>query len=99
MARRTLFLHPQAPRKPAIGAACNGCGVCCAYAPCPLGVLRHGRWRGACPALRWDTVQTRYRCMAAEAEGLFGRLARRWISAGSGCDCALELVDETARSD
>ena len=39
MPHAVIHLHPSAPPKPAEGAACNGCGVCCAWQPCPLGVL------------------------------------------------------------
>ena len=99
MARTVIHLHPQAPPKPAAGAACNGCGVCCAWQPCPLGVLVSGRRSGACDALRWDEAQGQYRCAmvsgpqalwpglpATPAAWLQG-LARRWIAAGAGCDC------------
>lgn len=76
------------------GAPCNGCGVCCLAEPCPLGVLLSRRRSGACVALQWDG--TRYVCgaLAAQAGGIRGWLVRRWISAGSGCDCLLEVADK-----
>jgi hypothetical protein len=80
----TIRIRPQAPDKPALGQACNGCGVCCMAEPCPLGALISLRRRGACKALRWD--EGRYRCGAARWPGLLGALARRWIAAGRGCD-------------
>ena len=40
--RQAIHLHALAPAKPHTGAACNGCGVCCAWQPCPLGVLAIG---------------------------------------------------------
>ena len=43
MTHAVIYLHPAAPAKPAVGAACNGCGVCCAWQPCPLGMLVSGR--------------------------------------------------------
>ena len=49
-----IHIEPAAPRKPALGAACNGCGVCCLVAPCPLGVVLSGRRTGACVALLWE---------------------------------------------
>lgn len=58
----TIPIHPLAPAKVAVGAACNGCGVCCLVAPCPLGMLLSGRRTGACNALRWDAALTQYRC-------------------------------------
>ncbi|HEY4069905.1 MAG TPA: hypothetical protein VGM74_23550, partial [Burkholderiaceae bacterium] len=41
---------------------CNGCGVCCASAPCPLGVLASRRFTGACAALLWVDEARQYRC-------------------------------------
>lgn len=61
---QTIFIHPAAPPKPPEGAPCNGCGVCCLAQPCPVGMLLSRRRRGACQALRWDAVQTVYRCGA-----------------------------------
>jgi hypothetical protein len=63
-----------------------------------------GRRSGACAALRWDDTQVRYLCGAISAPHsvlprslgllapLLGRLARRWISAGSGCDAAVSAT-------
>lgn len=101
MSQRTILLHPAAPPKPAPGAACNGCGVCCAWQPCPLGMLISRRTTGACRALDWSAVDARYRCgvlahprrhLPAGLRWLapaLARLARRWIAAGIGCDSTL----------
>jgi hypothetical protein len=101
--RQVLWIQPAAPPKPPVGAACNGCGVCCLAEPCPVGVLVSRRRRGACRALRWDADRARYLCgmASAPAEVLgrrwrwlapwIGRRALRWISAGSGCDATLEV--------
>ena len=98
-----LHIHPAAPAKPAVGAPCNGCGVCCLSAPCPLGILLSGRRTGACAALRWEDAQARYLCGAISqpadvlgprwrwAAPLLGRWARRWVAAGIGCDSTLEV--------
>jgi hypothetical protein len=100
-AQRVILLHPLAPAKPAFGAPCNGCGVCCAAEPCPLGVLISGRRRGACDALLWDDAQRRHLCGAVAQprrflpwlpSALAQRLARRWIAAAQGCDSDLEPV-------
>ena len=100
---QVLHIQPGAPAKPALGAACNGCGVCCLSAPCPLGILLSGRRKGACAALRWDDGLQRYLCGAISqpadvlgprmrwAAPLLGRWARRWIAAGIGCDSTLEV--------
>ena len=86
---------------PVAGQPCNGCGVCCAWAPCPLGIVVSGRRHGRCRALRWEPVQRLYRCAMvsqprrvwrwwpAWAEPALRRLAARWISATSGCDAGL----------
>jgi hypothetical protein len=109
MIARVIRIEPLAPPKPAAGAACNGCGVCCLAEPCPLGMLLSRRRQGACVALDWDTGTRRYRCGAAVGVAgrlppalkpmapLVERLARRWISAGSGCDSTLETDPITPR--
>ncbi len=101
--RQTIRIHAQAPAKPAWGAACNGCGVCCAAEPCPIGVLVSGRRSGSCQALEWRDAEQRYACGVVSAPerylgaGRLGRalsaLARRMISAGSGCDSDAQLGD------
>jgi hypothetical protein len=103
MPRRIIHLHPQAPALPAAGAACNGCGVCCALEPCPLGILVTRARSGRCAALQWDDAQQRYQCawIASPArvtrlEGTWlnrgvAALATRWIAAGQGCDAAVQV--------
>jgi hypothetical protein len=86
MAMATVIrIHALAPAKPALGAACNGCGICCLSEPCPMGMLLSLRRTGACRALRWDEAAARYRCglMAQRALRL---IVARWIAAGRGCD-------------
>lgn len=102
---QTIHLHRSAPPKPALGTACNGCGICCAAETCPAGRLVFRRRHGPCPALAW--AGERYRCeliMAPErhlrwlptgwrrmASGAF----MRWIAAGAGCDSNVEVEGET----
>lgn len=96
-----IAIHPAAPAKPAEGAACNGCGVCCLIEPCPVGMLVSRKRRGACLALQWSDDDARYRCgMVTQPEvhlpralvarpalrGFASRWARRVIAAGAGCD-------------
>lgn len=85
-----IKLHAAAPAKPEPGVPCNGCGVCCVLAPCPLSRLLLGHRRGTCPALTWQG--DRYVCglvvaPTGVARWLPQRLVRRWIAAGHGCDC------------
>ncbi|HSI47331.1 MAG TPA: hypothetical protein VLA61_03610 [Ideonella sp.] len=87
-----------------MGQTCNGCGVCCAWAPCPLGMLVSGKRQGACRALQWQADAGLYRCgmvaapqqvlrwLPGPAAKLLSRLARRWISAASGCDANLAVA-------
>lgn len=89
-ALQTIHIHPDAPPKPAWGAPCNGCGVCCLAEPCPLGVLWSRRRHGACAALRWSDEHQRYLCGALAVPWL-APLARRWIAAGQGCDATLSV--------
>ena len=100
---QVIHLHPAAPAKPEPGEACNGCGVCCASEPCPVGVLISRRREGACAALAWSQDQGLYRCGLVEdaeahlprglrpAAALLARLAKRFIAAGVGCDCNLQV--------
>lgn len=101
---QTIHLHRDAPPKPAPGAACNGCGVCCASEPCPLGVLVSRRRHGRCAALAWTDADARYRCGLIAEPGRFTRLrsatlqrlvravAARFIASGIGCDASDEVV-------
>jgi hypothetical protein len=65
--RHIILIQPEAPSKPVPGAPCNGCGVCCLLAPCPLGVLLSKRRQGACAAVRWHEAGRQYRCGALSA--------------------------------
>lgn len=101
-----IQIHPAAPPKPAEGQPCNGCGVCCLSAPCPIGILVSRRTSGACSALQWSEPDSRYVCGMLRAPlqvlgwrgAASGRLARlltrlsaRWIAAGIGCDSNLQI--------
>jgi len=104
---RVVWIEPDAPAKPARGAPCNGCGVCCLMEPCPVGMVLSRRRRGPCAALRWVPAERRYRCGALAEPGEVlgwgrGRVGRslsvivrpllaRWIAAGKGCDCDAQV--------
>lgn len=77
---QTIHVHPFAPQKPAEGATCNGCGVCCLTEPCPLGVFLSRRRSGACDALRWSDDGAFYRCGAISApEDVLHHALTRWL--------------------
>ncbi|MEJ7137742.1 hypothetical protein [Amphibiibacter pelophylacis] len=90
-----IHLHAGAPVQPPLGAPCNGCGVCCALSPCPLGRVLTQRLSGPCALLRWQEDAGLYRCGALAAaaaapwplRSAAQALAGRWIAAGQGCDC------------
>lgn len=95
-----IFLQAEAPPKPLAGSPCNGCGLCCTVAPCPIGVLLSRRRTGACRALDWNAATRQYRCgvivqprrwLPFLPTALGRRLARRWIAASQGCDSDLEV--------
>ena len=76
----TIEIHPLAPPKAVVGEACNGCGVCCLYAPCPLGMVLSRRRSGACAALRWDAELAQYRCGAIAApREVLAQAMPRWL--------------------
>jgi hypothetical protein len=89
-----IHLHAKAPAKPAEGAPCNGCGICCALETCPAARLRFLQKKGPCPALSWSEEAGRYHCgllmeprtylglLPVSLEPLSRRLFARWIAAG-----------------
>lgn len=99
---QTIMLRVEAPAKPAVGAPCNGCGVCCTSEPCPVGMLLSRRTRGACVALEFAEDAGRYRCglltdparwlprVLRRAAPWVAKAARRFIAAGRGCDSDVE---------
>ena len=98
-AAQVILLRVEAPAKPAPGQACNGCGLCCAAEPCPLGMVLSRRRQGRCAALQWDDAHGAYRCGALSAPGTWlpwlptvwaRALVRRWIAAARGCDATVE---------
>jgi hypothetical protein len=95
---RIIHVEPLAPPKPAWGSPCNGCGVCCLAEPCPAGMVATASRQGPCRLLRWDSCDQRYRCglVDEDAGGTWAKwrsaAARRWIGAGTGCDCSLEAT-------
>ncbi|MGC4059900.1 MAG: hypothetical protein QM749_03210 [Aquabacterium sp.] len=109
--KQVILIRPDAPRKPPLGATCNGCGVCCLAEPCPVGVLVSRRLKGACKALVWSDEAGRYHCgllMAVSVDGPIaaqGRLRRvfrplwqRWVRRmiSAGSGCDASIEVESA---
>jgi hypothetical protein len=96
--QRLIWLRSAAPPKPALGQACNGCGVCCAAEPCPVARVFLWQWRGSCRALVWSSSGLQYRCglllapsahirfLPQSLQKQFRYLVTRWIAAGTACD-------------
>lgn len=73
--QKIILIHSAASPKPAVGVPCNGCGVCCLYEPCPLGVVLSRRRQGSCVAVRWSEDSAQYRCGAlCESEAVLRSL-------------------------
>lgn len=102
---QVITIHAKAPPKPALGAACNGCGVCCAAEPCPVSLLLLWPHRKSCRALIWDDAGQRYLCGMVAQPARFLRwlparwndaassLCRRWIAANTACDADVTFSD------
>jgi hypothetical protein len=72
-------------KKPAHGAPCNRCGLCCFVSLCDLAAALHNRRQGPCPELRWDEKGSR--CALIErSEGKMREAAKLLINSGNGCD-------------
>lgn len=98
MTEKTIYIHQQAPKKPSLGAPCNGCGVCCAAEPCPVSRLFLGTKTQVCKALEWHAQEKRYFCgmvlhpqqflnwLPAWMVSPASRCFKRWIAADWKCD-------------
>ncbi len=104
MSAQVIWLHSQAPAKPDLGQACNGCGVCCAAEPCPLARLYLWQNRGSCRALLWSDQKQRYFCGLVLQPANYLRYLPNWlaprfsayaasrIAANTSCDSPAELA-------
>jgi len=104
--QQVIAIALEAPTKPILGQPCNGCGVCCAAEPCPIGAIVSKSTKGRCAALTWqDEPVPRYVCgVVSDAQRFLpsslralarpmSRLAQRFISAGTGCDSDAQALD------
>lgn len=61
------------PQKPARGARCNGCGMCCAVEPCRLAAELLNCTKGPCIALERDETRTYCGLVRRPAHYMFGQ--------------------------
>lgn len=100
---QVIHLHARAPMKPRLGDVCNGCGACCASAPCPISLVLLQHRQGPCPALRWSDEAQRYWCgmvvqpshylrwLPMRLDAWFSKRVLRWIAANQACDFNAEM--------
>jgi len=104
--QQIISINALAPDKPVVGQPCNGCGVCCAAAPCPVSLALLPQKQQTCVALQWSDHQRRYFCgmvvspndyltwLPASLNQAASRIFKRWIAAGQACDSDAELLND-----
>jgi uncharacterized cysteine cluster protein YcgN (CxxCxxCC family) len=86
----TVAIVPRTMRekKPAHGARCNRCGLCCFASLCDAAQAIFQRKEGPCPVLLWDKEGSR--CGLVEfSEGDKRDAIKLLINAANGCDMVL----------
>ena len=82
------MLPPDIPEPPGEGAPCNGCGMCCVLALCPLAAMAKAKGP-PCEHLLWHKVERRFRCemvvVADEVGGETAVVVRKALGIGNGC--------------
>jgi hypothetical protein len=75
------------PPKPKHGAACNGCGLCCALELCEVAKIMHPGASAPCPSLKLTPDGTRTYCEVVAFEEFAGveRLTAKALGIGLGC--------------
>lgn len=79
-------MSDQPPKKPAFGAPCNGCGLCCATEVCAIGRMAHGDVQAPCPSLIWHAGRSWCALVAIEPAAGKGRPIAEALGIGRGCD-------------
>jgi hypothetical protein len=94
---RSRGVGPGPPRKPAEGEACNGCGLCCAIALCPLAAEFLDAAEPPCPAMEFADGRfwcglarrpSRYFGTPASGNRLIRPMVQQALSIGEGCDAS-----------
>jgi hypothetical protein len=103
MTYQIIHIKAEAPIKPPIGEACNGCGVCCIAEPCPVSLVFLWPHQAPCKALVWSKENQRYFCgmvlqpsnyiawLPTRLDNMFSKMVKRWIAANSHCDADVSL--------
>jgi hypothetical protein len=93
LSNRSIPIYQDAPIKPAYGATCNGCGICCLDELCPIAIVRYRRRKGPCPQLSWVPELQHYRCqwLVSASSPWLRWWVQRAIFAGKGCDSTAEV--------
>lgn len=75
------------PPKPKFGAACNGCGLCCALELCIAGEMAFPGAQAPCPALklRSDGKGTYCELVATEISAGLAPMLQESLGIGKGC--------------
>lgn len=85
------------PRKPPEGAACNGCGLCCAVQLCPLALEFLDAAAAPCPAMEFADGRfwcglarrpSRYFGVPAFSNRMLRPMVHEALSIGEGCDAS-----------
>lgn len=74
------------PAKPAFGAPCNGCGLCCAVEVCAFGKMAHGEVPAPCPSLLFHAGRSWCALVVMEPAAGNGRPIAEALGIGMGCD-------------
>lgn len=82
------------PKKPRAGAACNGCGLCCAVELCEIAEVAFKGASAPCPALKITPDGSRSYCelVIAERAGVAAGLLKEPLianSLGIGLGCGM----------
>ena len=82
-----IALPPVIQEKPMFGAACNGCGLCCAMEVCKIGLIAHGESTPApCPSLVFRGSRFWCEFVLAESAAGLDPLIFNSLAIGRGCD-------------
>lgn len=82
-------------RKPKLGEACNGCGLCCAMEVCYLGREAFGlkKYETPCPAMVFSDNKVRCGLVVAEKSAELSPILHNALGIGRGCDADDSILE------